>query len=94
MPPHTTTGRPFNTSTRMGKLMVARGLRVRDVGHGAQINDRQISDYLAGRKIPTARQQARLVAYFKVPPEKLFDFHPNNRAPKSRQPQPQQPVPA
>ena len=43
-------GRPFNTSTPLGKLMKQRQLRVTDVASMAGMSERKLSDLLAGRK--------------------------------------------
>jgi len=49
-------GRPFNTSTPLGKAMQRRGLKVGDVAAIAGISERYLSDFLAGRKVPSEEQ--------------------------------------
>lgn len=65
-------GRPFNTSTPLGQLMQERGLRVKDVGFGTRINQRTLSDYLAGRRPMLSRHLALLSAYLQVSPAVLL----------------------
>jgi hypothetical protein len=75
MPAHTHTGRPFNATTRLGKMMVKRGMRVKDVALGTGICERTISDYLRDwHRQPNATQQRKLVGYFKCQPWMIFDW--------------------
>lgn len=67
-------GRPFNTSTALGKLMAARGLRVKDVERETGISYRTLSDYLASRSIIGPDHMARLTSFLRVRASALRDL--------------------
>lgn len=46
-------GRPFNTSTPLGKMMERKGLKVGDLAALAGLSERTITDYLNGRRTPS-----------------------------------------
>lgn len=43
-------GRPFNTSTKLGKMIKARGMTAREVAHAAGMSERMMTELLAGRR--------------------------------------------
>lgn len=65
--------RTYRKHTKLGKVMDQRGLKAFDVQVGAKINPRLLSDYLAGRKEPSARSKMLLVNFFRVSPDQLFE---------------------
>lgn len=56
-------GRPFFVDTPLGTLIAKRGLKVKDVVNGANMNPRTMSDYLSRRK-PISPTNARALAKF------------------------------
>lgn len=73
------TGRRFNTSTNLGKIMVVRGVTATQTSSETGIHPRTLTEYLAGRKKPTARHLMELAAYLRVKPSRLIDdpSHPS-----------------
>lgn len=61
-------GKPFNRSQPLGKLMFVGGWTVRDLAWACDINDRTISDYLAGRKPFQPHHLTTLADVFGVDP--------------------------
>ncbi len=70
------TGRPFNTTTPLGRLMLDRGYGVNTVEQATGINHRTISDYLAGRKAISGRHIATLCEEFQVSKQVLLGDAP------------------
>ncbi len=66
-------GRPYATHTKLGRLMEARGLTCNDLCRGANTYTRALTEYLAGRRRPSAKTMIRLCDYFRVPPEKIYE---------------------
>lgn len=67
-------GRPFNTSSPLGKIMAARDLRVRDVEAGTGISYRRLSDYLARRTEIRPDHLVALSQFLEVNPSVLTGY--------------------
>lgn len=65
------TGRPCNTTTPLGRYLVSNNLSSRVLSEVTGINVRTLSDYVAGRKIPTPRHLALLCEALDVEPDAL-----------------------
>jgi hypothetical protein len=68
------TGRPFNTSTPLGKLMADRGYTVKGLESATDISYRTISDYLAGRVPIRSHHMAILTDTFDVSRDVLLGY--------------------
>jgi len=64
--------RPYRTHTKIGRLMLSRNLRAKEVSDGSGVYTRSMSDILAGKR-PSQRNLALLCEFFKLPPEKLTE---------------------
>jgi len=64
-------GRHFRTNTPLGKLMLARSVSVKLVSESTGIHDRDLNDYLAGRRPITVGHLARLARAFQVDPTEI-----------------------
>ncbi len=60
-------GRPVPTTTPLGRVIAARGLRVYQVAGAAGISPRTLSDLLAGRKEMSLHHRAELARVLGVP---------------------------
>jgi DNA-binding Xre family transcriptional regulator len=63
--------RPFNTSTKLGQMMLDAGLNVAEVFYATEISHRTLSDYLAGRQAISNKHMVRLCALFECDVEDL-----------------------
>ena len=61
--------RNFNTSTKLGRLLKESGLKKWELGYGTGINERVLTEMLAGRRGFTNKELTALSAFFKVEPE-------------------------
>jgi len=64
--------RPFNQETPLGQLMVREGMAVKEVEARTGISYRTISDYLAARKLPTAKHMILLCDLFGVSRDQML----------------------
>ena len=75
--------RPFNTTTPLGQLMWQRGYTVKGLEQASGVNQRTISNYLAGRRAIISQHLAAFSIEFNVPREVLLGTEPirpdNNR---------------
>lgn len=69
-------GRPYPTTTNLGKLMAHVGMSVQQMERESEVGYRVLSDILAGRKLPTPEQRRRLAEVLEVDPAKLGDYRP------------------
>jgi len=53
-------GRPFNTSTKLGKKMAELSWTAHDLSVAADVNVRRITEYLAGRATPPMDSLVRM----------------------------------
>lgn len=81
-------GRPFNTSTPLGQLMLQRGYTVKRLETELGIGHRVMSDYLAGRQRISAKHLALLSAEFQVNVAVLTGAEKINTATTPRAPAP------
>lgn len=58
--------RPYPTHTKLGRIMLKRGLRAYKVAAEADVYVRSMTDYLAGRKKPSPRNMAKLAGVLGV----------------------------
>lgn len=65
--------RPYPTHTKLGRIMFKRGLRASDVTYEAKVYSRQMTEYLAGRKKPTATNMVKLSTFLGVSVEALTE---------------------
>jgi transcriptional regulator with XRE-family HTH domain len=74
-PPWTRTRWPIHT--KLGKLLIERGKRPKDLSMGTGVHHRQITEYLAGRRPPTHHSLPLLCAYFEVDAADIVeDYYP------------------
>jgi len=66
-------GRPFATHTRLGRLMVKRGLNCQELVMGSGTYTRILTEILAGRMRPGNNQLMKISEFLKVPPEYLLE---------------------
>lgn len=64
-------GRPFFVDTKLGQIIDARGLKVKDVVNGSNMNPRTMSDYLSARKPISAPNKLAIAKYLGIRPEEL-----------------------
>lgn len=67
-----TAGRPYNSSSPLGRMIKDAGLRVKDVSWGTGIYDRTLSDYLAERKEISDGHLVTLCDFFDCEPEEIL----------------------
>ena len=67
-------GRPFNTSSPLGKIMEQRGLSARQVAEGTGIYNRTLTEYLARRRKPTASHVRLLSRFLGVHPSTITGY--------------------
>lgn len=66
-------GRPFSTSTRLGKVLVAKGYtRIYVLAGEVEIPQRILSDYLAGRRVLSGDHLMRLSEKLEIPANELL----------------------
>ncbi len=63
--------RPFNTSTKLGRLLKESGLRKWELGFASGINERTLTEILAGRRGLSNKELTALCAVFQVEPEDI-----------------------
>lgn len=66
-------GRPFFTDTPLGKILDARGLKVKDVVNGAGMNPRTMSDYMSNRRPISAPHALALAKFLGISVTELED---------------------
>lgn len=67
-------GRPFNASTtELGRIMAEQGWSVKDLAIVAGVSERQISEYLSGRKAVSALHSWPLAEALGVKPSVIRD---------------------
>lgn len=66
-------GRPFFTDTPLGRIIDARGLKVKDVVNGSGMNPRTMSDYLSKRRPISAPHKSAIAKYLGVSVDELED---------------------
>lgn len=57
------TGRKFRTTTKLGKKMEERGVKLYEVAGSCGFSERLLTDYLAGRKTPSTDKVRRMAGY-------------------------------
>jgi lambda repressor-like predicted transcriptional regulator len=62
-------GKKFSTETNLGKVLHNKGWRVRDLAYKSDVNERMLSDYLAGRIAIPEGHRLRFSKALGVPPE-------------------------
>lgn len=58
--------RQYPVHTKLGRIMVRRGLRAIEVCNNTGVYPRSMTEYLAGRKKPTPRNMSRMAGYLGV----------------------------
>lgn len=66
-------GRPFNTSTKLGKLIKARGMNAREVAHMAGMSERTLTELLAGRRRVSPINAAYFAAILNCDPSDVIE---------------------
>lgn len=66
-------GRPFNATTRLGQLMAEQGWSVIQLAIVSGVSERQISEYLSGRKAVSALHSWPLAEALGVNPSVIRD---------------------
>lgn len=66
-------GRPFNTSTPLGKMIKARGFNAREVAHLAGMSERKMTELLAGRRKVTPVDATYFASILNCQPGDLID---------------------
>lgn len=63
--------RPFSTKTKLGRLLKEAGLKKWELGYASGINERTLTEMLAGRRGFTNRELTALCAVLECEPEDI-----------------------